>query len=85
MNEIGIDISKHRSKSIDEIEIESCDLVVTLCADEVCPLIRGSAKKMHWPFEDPASESDEDYKLEKFRLVRDQIGHRLRDLKRDLF
>jgi arsenate reductase len=50
MNEIGIDISKQKSKSVDSIDPQTVDTVITLCAEEVCPVFLGKAKKLHWPF-----------------------------------
>lgn len=47
MAEIGIDISGHRSKSIDEVAPETADLIATLCADEVCPVVPGRVRRLH--------------------------------------
>lgn len=55
MAEIGIDISGHRSKSIDEIDTSGIDLIVTLCAEEVFPALPGRVRRLHWPISDPAS------------------------------
>jgi arsenate reductase (thioredoxin) len=55
MAEVGIDISNQRSKSVDEIDPGSIDLVVTLCAEEVCPVLPGRVRRLHWPISDPAS------------------------------
>src|ERR1041384_6319246 len=57
MNEIGIDISQHRSKSVDEFVGQSLDFVITVCnsAKETCPVFPGDVKRLHWPFEDPAA------------------------------
>lgn len=54
MAELGIDISGHRSKSVDEIDPAAIDLVVTLCAEEVCPVLPGRVRRLHWPIADPA-------------------------------
>src|SRR3989344_9278941 len=72
MNEIGIDISRHYSKSYDDLPpkfIVSLDHVITLCADEVCPTMVSKAKKLHWPFPDPATTEaiSEDRSLKLFR------------------
>jgi arsenate reductase len=56
MAEIGVDISGHRSKSIDEIDVGAIDLVVTLCAEEVCPVLPGRVRRLHWPIADLASK-----------------------------
>ncbi|MES1944520.1 protein-tyrosine phosphatase, low molecular weight [Salinisphaera sp. PC39] len=55
MAEIGIDISGHRSKFVSEVDPEEVDLVVTLCAEEVCPILPGRVRCLHWPIADPAS------------------------------
>lgn len=80
MAEIGIDISNHRSKSVDEVDPDSIDLVVTLCAEEVCPVLPGRVRRLHWPIADPASTdpavTPEDLRV-RFRTARDQIKARL--------
>ena len=80
MNEIGIDISGHRSKSVEELSREQLDYVITVCdnAKESCPVFPGIAKRLHWPFEDPASlQGSEDERKAAFRKVRDQIHGRI--------
>ena len=80
MNEIGIDISSHRSKSVDEFTGEQLDYVITVCdnAKESCPIFPGITKRLHWPFEDPASmQGSEDERKAAFRKVRDQIQGRI--------
>ena len=79
MNEIGIDLSSHSSKSADDIAPESVDMVITLCAEEVCPTFLGQATKHHWPFPDPAggNGSDEEI-LASFRQVRDAIQEKIK-------
>jgi len=81
MREIGIDISSHRSKSVDEFTGEQFDYVITVCdnAREHCPIFPGQAELIHWSFDDPAgAEGDETTRLEVFRRVRDEIKERLR-------
>ena len=76
MREIGIDISDHRSKSVDEFIDQELDYVVTVCdhAKEVCPFFPGGRKALHKGFQDPASiAGTEDEKLSLFRRVRDEI------------
>lgn len=73
MNEIGIDISKQTSKSVDVIDPSSVDTVITLCAEEVCPVYLGKATKVHWPFPDPASNGSTEEQVVQFRKVRDAI------------
>lgn len=76
MEEIGIDISSQRSKSIDEFLGQSFDYVITLCdsAKQNCPIFPGEYKKIHWSLEDPAqAQGTEEEKVRIFRKVRDQI------------
>ncbi len=82
MREIGIDISKHHSKSYEQLSpkfIMNLNYVITLCAEEVCPtMIAPKAKKLHWPFPDPAVKAGNELeRLQKFRETRDQIKSRL--------
>jgi arsenate reductase len=80
MNEIGIDISGHRSKSIDEFTGQELDTVVTVCdhANESCPVFPGKTQRLHWPFEDPAAvEGTEDERKAAFRKIRDRIHGRI--------
>jgi len=78
MRELGIDISEHRSKSVDDVDDARIATVVTLCAEEVCPVFPGTVQRHHWPFEDPAAASGSDEeRLAAFRRVRDQICARL--------
>ena len=78
LDEVGIDISGHRSKSVDTIDAETVDLVVTLCAEEVCPAFLGRARRLHWPLPDPAAGAGSDAeRLEGYRAARDAIARRL--------
>ena len=80
MGEIGIDISHHRSKSVDEFGGQQFDYVITVCdnANEQCPVFPGKTERIHWSFDDPASaEGDEQARLAVFRRVRDEILDRL--------
>lgn len=81
MAEIGIDISGQHSKSVATIDPESVDVVITLCADEVCPVILGKAKRLHWPMPDPIVPGSDDDRLRAFRRVRDLIKEKLDDIK----
>lgn len=86
MREIGIDISGQRSKSVEAIDTTQLDLVVTLCAEEVCPVLPGGTRRLHWPIPDPASTDPAltpEQLRERFRSARDQIRARLSEL-RDL-
>jgi len=79
LREIGIDLSGHRSKAIAEIDAGSVDAVVTLCAEEVCPLFPGDALRLHWGLPDPAkAPGDEAARLEAFRAVRGELLKRLK-------
>ena len=76
--ELGIDASEHRSKSLDEFADEDVDCVVTLCAEENCPVWLGEAWRVHWPLPDPAATTGSDEEvLASFRSVRDEIQRRL--------
>ena len=80
MREIGIDISSHRSKSVDEFAGQELDLVITVCdnAKESCPGFPGTIQRLHWPFEDPAAlAGSEEQILAAFRSIRDQIRARI--------
>lgn len=81
MREIGIDISKHWSKSTDDLSpgfIGQLDYVITLCAEEVCPMMVSKAQRLHWPLKDPAGDhGSEEEKLQRFRETRDLIKVRL--------
>lgn len=85
MREVGIDISRHRSKSADKFSEEQFDYVITVCdnANEHCPMFPGRNERIHWSIEDPAAaEGDEQAILAVFRRVRDELGERLRTLAR---
>jgi arsenate reductase len=78
LDEIGVDIRSHRSKSVDDVEPAGVDAVVTLCAEEVCPVFLGSALRVHWGLPDPAhAGATEEERLEAFRDVRDELRRRL--------
>lgn len=77
--EIGIDISGQTSKSVAEIDPATVDTVITLCAEEECPVFLGKAERIHWPLPDPGkgATTDEE-KLKSFQEVRDEIRRRLK-------
>ena len=82
MKELGIDISAHRSKHVDEFEGQQFDYVITVCdnARESCPVFFGKAEKLHRDFEDPAALSgSEEQRLALFRRVRDELHGYLRE------
>ena len=76
MQEIGIDISGHHSKHLDEFLERPVETVITVCgkADQVCPMFPGQMNRYHWGFDDPAhATGNEDEQLAVFRRVRDEI------------
>ena len=81
LDELGIDISGQQSKSVDTIDPTTVDVVVTLCAEEVCPAFLGKARRLHWPMPDPAAATESaGEQLDQFRAVRDAIEKRLSEL-----
>jgi arsenate reductase len=77
--EIGIDISNHRSKSVDEIDPSTVETVITLCAEEECPVFLGKAERLHWGLPDPgAGKYTDAEKLQSFREIRDEIRGRIK-------
>ena len=86
MREAGIDISGHRSKSVDEFAGQSFDYVVTVCdnARDNCPVFPGGTQRLHWSFEDPAAVAGSEMeRLSAFRRIRDQIHERVKEFFRD--
>jgi arsenate reductase len=78
LDELGIDIRSHVSKSVDDTSPDGVDAVVTLCAEEVCPVFLGKAHRLHWGLPDPAGAgSTEAEQLQAFRDVRDELRRRL--------
>ena len=76
MQEIGIDISTHRSKSMNEFLAQKVETVITVCghADQACPVFPGQVNRHHWPFDGPAHATGTDEEqLAVFRRVRDEI------------
>jgi arsenate reductase len=65
-----IDISQYRAKGLAGIAVEHVDTIVTLCAEEVCPIVPAKVHQVHWPLPDPMD-------LESFRTVRDDLRRRL--------
>lgn len=68
--EEGIDISDYRAKGLAGISLDHLDTIVTLCAEEVCPLVPGAVRRLHWPLPDPTD-------LPAFRALRDELRRRL--------
>jgi arsenate reductase (thioredoxin) len=80
MREVGVDISQHRSKSVEELAGQEFDHVLTVCdrARENCPFFPGRARRAHWSFDDPAAvEGEWPERLAAFRRVREEIRERL--------
>jgi len=87
MRELGVDLSTHHSKSVDTIDPTAIGTVITLCAEEVCPVFLGKVRRLHWPIPDPASTdpnlSREDM-LTRFRTARDTIRNKLKRFEADI-
>ena len=81
LEEVGIDASGHRSKCMDEVDLSNVDLVVTLCAEEECPVLPGGVEVRHWGLRDPAAvEGAEEERLEAFRGTREELTERIEEL-----
>ncbi len=82
LSELGLSTETHHSKSISQLPqefLDGLDYIITLCAEEVCPLVVGSkATRLHWPFRDPAAkEISQVAQLDSFRIVRDLIKQKI--------
>jgi arsenate reductase len=80
MEELGVDLSSYRSKSVDLFTDESFDAVITVCdsAAESCPAFPGTPRKLHWPTDDPFdAQGDEAARLAEYRRVRDELRRRI--------
>jgi arsenate reductase len=76
--EVGIDASRHFSKHVNDIPADQIDTVITLCAEEECPLFLGTARRLHWGLPDPAAVvGTADERLDAFRATRDEIRRRI--------
>ncbi len=87
MAEIGIDISHQESKTAEDIDLNPVDLIVTLCAEEICPAVPGRVERLHWPIPDPATADaalSHAEMLERFRSARDAIKKRIENLVAEL-
>jgi arsenate reductase (thioredoxin) len=81
MDEIGVDISEQKSKTLERYLGEPFDYVITVCddANEACPFFPGAERRLHWSLPDPsAAEGTEEEQLEVFRSVRDALRDRVR-------
>ena len=82
MQELGIDISDHRSKSVNEFfDHDRFDYVITVCdhAAQYCPTFPGEAKRIHWSIKDPVVIGDDEAQLEAFRAARDDLKSRIQE------
>jgi arsenate reductase len=78
MAEVGVDLGAHTSKGLNDVPLDRAELVVTLCAEEFCPVVPG-AKTLHLPIPDPAGHDEPwDAQLDRFRAARDAIDRALR-------
>jgi arsenate reductase len=87
MREIGIDISGHRSKSVDEFLGRDFGHVITVCdnARESCPVFGGKSERIHWSFEDPAAvQGSQEQRQAAFRRIRDEIAGRIKSFAEEL-
>ncbi len=82
MQEVGIDLSNHSSKSIEDLDneyIDNLDYVITLCAEEICPVLPSKAKLLHWANEDPANPKLNEIESEAlFKITRENIYNLLK-------
>lgn len=84
MREVGVDLSAHTAKLVDGIDPGTVDLVVTVCAEQVCPVALAQVRRFQWPIPDPVAavtpEMSADEQLHRFRSVRDMIMRQLDQL-----
>ena len=76
MRELGVDLTAQHSKSVQTIDASTVGTVITLCAEEVCPVFLGKVRRLHWPIPDPASKDPSmprEEMLARFRTARDTI------------
>jgi arsenate reductase (thioredoxin) len=86
LKEIGIDISNHHSKAVADIPAAEVDTVITLCAEEECPVFLGKAQRLHWELPDPAGiDGSEQNSLAGFRAIRDELLRRITALLRESY
>jgi arsenate reductase len=82
MRELGVDLTTHHSKSVQTVDPSTVGTVITLCAEEVCPVFLGKARRLHWPIPDPASKDPSiprEEMLTRFREARDTLLAKLED------
>ncbi|HET9956265.1 MAG TPA: arsenate reductase ArsC [Polyangiaceae bacterium] len=86
MQERGIDLRAHHSKSVQTVDPQRVGIVITLCAEEVCPVFLGRAERLHWPIPDPASQDrsiSREEMLSRFRTARDTIQSKLEQFQKE--
>lgn len=86
MQELGIDLNSHHSKSVQTIDPATVHTVITLCQEEVCPVFLGRAERLHWPIPDPASSDvsiSHEEMMHRFRVARDTIKEKLEVLRQE--
>lgn len=81
LEEIGIDIRDQWSKGMDEVDLRSVEAAITLCHEQVCPVLGGGPLREHWPLPDPLAIARDP--LEGFRAVRDELRTRIEALFRE--
>lgn len=86
MAEINIDISRQFSKSVDTFDPAALDMVITLCAEEVCPILPGKIDRLHWPIIDPSARAGNDSAptVKHFAQARDEIHAQIKELRQQL-
>ena len=87
MKEIGIDISRQESKTIDETLLRQMDVVVTLCnyAESLCPSTPSGIRRIHWPIKDPVGTiGTEEQIMNEFRRARDEIKEKVQKITKDI-
>ncbi len=77
LREIGADISKAKSKGLEDVPIADAACVITLCAEEVCPTLPPGTHRLHWPLRDPAGAATAEESLVRFRETRDLLDSRI--------
>ena len=81
MREAGVEIGSQRTKGMGEIPLAEVELVVTLCSEEVCPVLPGSMRREHWDLPDPAAVAGDEQEIKAaFRATRDEIRRRMETL-----
>lgn len=86
MRELGVDLTAHHSKSVQTVDPATVGTVITLCAEEVCPVFLGRARRLHWPIPDPASKDlslGREEMLSRFRTARDTLREKLERFARE--